>query len=219
MSEAEAANAKEFESRRIICFDDSAAIEAFDRSFTELLQERNRQAIETLLPQENVQRFNHGGNWERPIRSGAPDTTMRTLSAKWELPWQALVDNDLSVIERSVGPIMTSMSSQFAEMLYGVVGAAAEKVGNVVNAKEQPSMAEAMLAMFQKIEFGVDHEGKVSMPQMHVGMDMGKRLVATLESQPPEFQERINQIIADKTKSALAVEAARRARFKKPPSE
>jgi len=140
---------------------------------------------------------------------------MQTISAEWLIPNKDIAENDLSVIERCVMPVSESMQRQFAENMYNFVGAAAESVGNVVDAREQGSIAQGLMAMWRKIEFGVDRDGTVSMPQMHVGPQMYERILTDLHEQPPEFSIEVEEIKAEKIKAALAREAERKAKFKK----
>ncbi len=98
--------------------------------------------------------------------------------------------------------------------IYSVVGAAAEKVGNVVSNSETGSSAQSFLQMLKKIEFSVDREGNVSLPQMHVGPDMGKKLLEELSAQPPEFSEEVERVKAERTELALHKEAERKSKFK-----
>ena len=106
------------------------------------------------------------------------------------------------------------MSGQFARSIYSVVGAAAERVGNVVSNKETGSTAQSFLAMLKKIEFGVDRDGNVSLPQVHVGPDMAEKMINELQSQPPEFGEEVERVKAQRSEQALQKEAERKAKFK-----
>jgi hypothetical protein len=106
------------------------------------------------------------------------------------------------------------MDRQFAQMMYGAVGKAAESAGNVVDAKQKASFAEAFVGSLEKIEFGVDRHGNVTLPELHVGPDIHEKVVAELTAQPPEYRQRLDKLIAQKSEQAMAREAARKARFK-----
>ena len=73
------------------------------------------------------------------------------------------------------------------------------------------------MEMLEKIEFGVDRNGEVSMPSLYVPPDTGDRMIGELEDQPEEYQERIKGIIEAKKAAALNAEQARLDRFKRPP--
>ena len=109
-----------------------------------------------------------------------------------------IAENDLSLIARTILPINEEMEKQFALNMYGVVAAGAEKVGNVVDAKADGSFAKSMLEMFRKIELGVDRNGEISMPQIHVGPGMAQKIAKELESVPPEIEAKIEQVKAER---------------------
>lgn len=179
------------------------------------MQARSRQ---TFVSEHNILRMNHGGSWVHTARDQEPDTTMHTISAEWMIPFKDVADNDLSLIARTILPLNEEMEKQFALNIYGVVGAAAEKVGNVVDAKAEGSLAQSMLEMFRRIEIGVDRDGNISMPQLHVGPEMADRLAKELQSIPPEMEAEIELLKAAKVEAALAREADRKAKFRRPES-
>lgn len=200
---------------RIICFNNREDDRIFHGSVTRLMQRMQERSRDKFINDENILRMNHGSSWVHSARDPELDTSMHTISAEWTIPFKEIVDNDLSLISRTILPINESMEAQFAQNIYGVVGAAAEKVGNVVNAKATGSFAHSMLEMFRKIEIGVDRDGNISMPQMHVGPDLYERLPEELANVPPELEAEIERVKAEKIEAALRREAERKAKFKK----
>lgn len=176
------------------------------------LQEKSRR---TFVSEHNVLRMNHGSNWVHSARDPEPDTSMHTISAEWTIPFKDIAENDLGLIGRTILPISEEMEKQFAQNMYGVVGAAAQKVGNVVDAKTTGSFGHSMLEMFRKLELGVDRDGNVSMPQMHVGPDLYARLPEEMSKVPLEINAEIERVKAEKIQDALDREAERKAKFKR----
>lgn len=200
---------------RIFCFENPDDDEAFDLSLTKLigmLQERTRA---TFVSPRNILRMNHGRKWVHSAREPEPDTSMHTISTEWLIPFKEIVDNDLSLIARSILPVVEDMSRQFAQNMYGVVGAAANRVGNVVDAKATGSVAAALIEMMSKIELGVDRDGNVSMPQIHAGTDAYAKFVEAIENMDPEAAEELERLKQEKSRQALDREAERRAKFRK----
>lgn len=200
---------------RIWCFEYPGGDELFDQSVTTLvarLQEKTRQ---TFVSEHNVLRMNHGNNWVHATRDPEPDTSMRSISAEWTIPFKDIAENDLGLIGRTILPISAEMETQFAQNMYGVVGAAAQSVGNVVDAKSAGSFAESMLDMFRKLELAVDRDGNVSMPQMHVGPELYARLPEEMSKVPPELNAEIERVKAEKIQDALDREAERKGKFKR----
>ncbi|WEK01291.1 MAG: hypothetical protein P0Y59_06290 [Candidatus Sphingomonas phytovorans] len=200
---------------RIFCFERDEDDRAFETSVTALMGRMQEQSRQMFINEHNVLRMNHGANWVHSARDAEPDTTMHSISAEWTIPFAGIAENDLNLIAQTILPVNEEMERQFAQNIYGVMGAAAEKVGNVVDAKEAGSFALSMLEMFRKIEFGVDRDGNVSMPQIHVGPGMYERIVSEMQDVPPELSAEIERVKAEKIQLALDREVERKAKFKR----
>ena len=200
---------------RIRCFERPADDEAFERSVTALIARLQERSRKTFVSEHNVLRMNHGSNWVHSARNPEPDTSMHTLSSEWTIPFKDIAENDLGLISRIILPVSEEMDKQFAQNMYGVVGAAAQKIGNVVDAKTAGSFGASMLEMFRKLELGVDRDGNVSMPQMHVGPDLYARLPEEMSKVPPEINAEIERVMAEKIQDALNREVERKAKFKR----
>jgi hypothetical protein len=199
---------------RFRCFERTKDEEVFETSFAALLSKMQATSRQMFVSQENILRMNHGGTWVHAAREPEPDTLMHTMSTEWMIPFKDIAENDLTLIARTILPINQEMEKQFAHNMYGLVSATAEKVGNVVDAKAIGSFAKSMLEMFRKIELGVDRNGAISMPQIHVGPEMAERIAKELQSVPPELEAEIEQVKAEKVQQAFEREAKRKAKFK-----
>lgn len=200
---------------RIFCFERPAEEEAFARSVTRMLgalQERERA---TFVSNRNVLRMNHGRQWVHSAREPEPDTSMHSISSEWLVSFKEIADNDLSLIARSLLPVSEDMARQFALNMYGVVGAAAEQVGNVVDAKAAGSVAASLIEMMSKIELGVDRDGNVSMPQIHAGPDAYAKLVEAMQNIDPKDAAEFERLKQEKSRQAIEREAERRAKFRR----
>ncbi len=105
------------------------------------------------------------------------------------------------------------MKRQFFEMLYGTLSETCDEHGQTVSVDPEKGFPAAFLEMLEKIEFSVDRQGNVSLPEMHVGAEMGAKLIAQLEAQPQEFKDQIELVKARKSSDALEREASRKAKF------
>jgi hypothetical protein len=200
---------------RFRCFERAGDEDAFETSVASLLVKMQTSSRQLFVSQQNVLRMNHGGTWVHAASDPEPDTSMHTISAEYSIPFKDIADNDLSLIARSILPLNEEMEKQFALNMYGMIGAAAEKVGNVVDAKSTGSIAASMLEILRKIELGVDRDGTVSMPQLHVGPEMAERIKKELKDVPPEIEAEIERVKAQKIQEALDREAERKAKFKR----
>jgi hypothetical protein len=199
---------------RVFCFVDNAESAGFDRAYISMMNDLRKCQTSMYISENNVLQYIHGANWVRAGRDKDDAPAMQTLSTEWTIPLKALADNDLALIEAGLYKVVEELSGQFARSIYSVVGAAAEKVGNIVSNEETGSNAQSFIEMLKKIEFGVDRDGNVSLPQMHVGPEMGEKLLAELMAQPPEFGEEVERVKAERTALALQKEAERKAKFK-----
>ena len=198
-----------------LCFEDREQAAAIDLSLMKLMGQLRDRHARTFVSEDNVQRYNHGSTWHRPAKSEGTDVRMHTIQATWEISFQDIVDNDLGLIGRSILPASEEMDRQFAGAMYAMVSDAATSVGNVVDAKTEGGVAQSFLAMLRKIEFGVDRDGNLSLPEIHLGPSMFDKVVSELSDQPPEFSAEVERIKAAKAVVAFAREDERKRRFKR----
>ena len=199
---------------RFWCFERREDESAFESSIIALLGQLQKQSQEAFVSEQNILRMNHGGNWAHVACDTEPDVTMHKISAEYTIPFKEIAENDLGLIARTILPLNEEMGRQFAHNIYGVIGAAAEKVGNVVDARAAGSFAQSILEMFKKIELGVDRNGNVSMPQIHLGTETFERISKEMQNVPPEVEAEIEQIKAEKIQAALGRETERKAKFR-----
>jgi hypothetical protein len=67
--------------------------------------------------------------------------------------------------------------------------------------------------MLEKIEFGVDRDGNVTLPQIHAAPNVVDEIHRVLTSQGPDFERRVERVKREKIKAALKKEESRKARF------
>lgn len=200
---------------RVFCFERPQDDEAFERSVTKLVGQLNERTREALISRQNVMRMNHGRNWVHSARDPEPDTSMQSITAEWLIPFREIADNDLSLIGGSIRQMSEEMSRQFAQNMYRMLGEVCERVGNVVSAENAGSVSQSLIEMMSKIEFGVDRDGNVSMPQIHAGEEAHAKLVAELGNMTPEVAAELERLRLEKTREALEREAERRAKFRR----
>lgn len=209
------ADDKAIDDPRIFCFEHPKDLAAFELSVTKLIGRLHEREQSMFVSPHNVLRMNHGSQWVHSARAPEPDTSMHSISTEWLIPFKDIADNDLSLIARSIQPVSEDMSRQFAQRMYGVVSAAAESAGNVVDAKIAGSVTASLIEMMSKIELGVDRDGNVSMPQIHVGPEAYDKLAKALKNMEPEVAAELERLKEEKSQQALQREAERRAKFRR----
>jgi hypothetical protein len=199
--------------RRANYFSDEMGEEEFHQSFVKLLAQIQKESCSKYLSPENTHRFKHGGQWAHPAAPDVLPGDMKAHSAQTEVSFDKLVNHDLTVIDQVLRQLAESMERQFAQMMYSTVSAAAESVGNTVDAKAAGSAHEAFAQMLEKIQFSADKFGNVTLPTIHLGPETLQTLQRSAADAPLEFHQRIEAIKARKRAEALEREVQRKARF------
>ncbi len=195
-----------------VFFEFRQELDVFGESILEKLQQVQEQVFQTHLSQQNTQRYSHGRSWTHRANPEIGTGHMQTASSSWEVGFQEIVDGNLSAIRRCFSQVAEDMQRQMMQMLYSTISEACNKSGNVVTGGG--SFPIRFLEALGKIEFGVDREGNVCIPEVHVGAD-GHKLIAELEAQPPEFHQEVERLKDEKNAAALQREEQRKARFKR----
>src|SRR5215471_7429504 len=94
---------------------------AFDAAVMDMLRSQQREFVKQHLPEENTERFSHGGAWTHRANPEAIDGKMQTLSSGWEIKFDDLVRCDLSLIRQKLSAVTQDMQRQFMEMLYATI--------------------------------------------------------------------------------------------------
>jgi hypothetical protein len=192
---------------------DETGEDEYHQSFVKLLTQVQKRTISKYMRPENTHRFTHGGQWAHPAAPDALVGDIKEHSSEAVIPFEKVVNHDLTVIDEVVGKFAEDMERQFAQMMYSTVSAAAEKVGNTVDARSAGSPREAFAQMLEKVQFSADKSGKVTLPEIHLAPQAAERLGKSVAEAPPEFHQRVEEIKARKTAEAVEREAQRKSRF------
>jgi hypothetical protein len=195
---------------RVSFFDMAEESNGFSSSMNKMIAEFIAKSAGERIPAANHQVFSHGRQWTHPAHENAIPGVMQEHSAEMVMPFADIVGGDFKLVHRLVLQMVKAFNDSMARMLYETLGAACEQSGQIVDGRDKP-FPEAFLEGFKKIEFGVDRDGKVSMPEIHVG---NPDMIKQLEAAPPEFQAEVERVKAEKIAKALEVEADRKKKFK-----
>jgi hypothetical protein len=186
----------------------------FDKAMARQLQIEFKKISNRMMPERNTQRFSHGRRWStKPDNGGDEAGEMQVHSFELSTRFEDIVSHNLAVLPDFRQRIAESMFSQLMGSLYETVNRSTSKSGNVVDAKAHESLAHAFLAALRQIEFGVDEDGNVSMPEFHLGSEAYESMTASLEAQGPEFREEVERVKAEKIAKALERETERLSKF------
>ncbi|MCV4286767.1 hypothetical protein OH708_02490 [Pseudomonas capsici] len=185
-------------------------MEAFMKATGERLDQARRQ----VDGGDNVQRFSHGGSWQSH-HSYAPDRVdqMQTIEHETRLRVEDIMEGQLQVIERTAEEISSSMADSYAKAFYQMLSDTCEESGNVIDGSAG-SLGEQMLKAIEQVEYSVDRNGQVSLPEFRMHPDLAKRLHSDPSLRDPVLLAKAEEIKALKTAQALAGEAARKSKFR-----
>ena len=199
--------------KRANYFSDEMGEKEFHKAFVKLLAQRQKETESKFLNPENRHMFKHGGQWTHPAAPDVLPGDMKAHSAQTTVSFDKLVNHDLGVIDEVLRQLSENMERQFLQMMYSTVSAAAESVGNSVDAKAAGSIYEAFAQMLEKVEFSSDRFGNVTPPTIHAGPETVHAMLKSAADAPPEFHQRIEAINVRKTAEAVEREVKRKARF------
>ena len=203
---------------RILPLRFSSQLREFEGALHEDTATAIREQRKVVLPGDNVYGYTHGRRWRTTTietNNNSEEGVMQEHSTEIEIPFQSIVDNDLGILERYQAQLVSGIIQELMRTIYQAISESTEKTGNTVGGGEGGFKADHFLEMLEKIEFGVDRNGKVSFPEIHAGPELVKKIMHELTSQGAKFEARVQELISKKSKAALEREDERKARFPK----
>ena len=192
-------------------------IKEFNEAFTKQVGVEFQKRRDELISPRNAQKFQHGRTWKtKPTEHGDDAGEMQAHSFEFLSRFEDIVNHDLAKFVETRKRLVEGVMAQFQTSLYQTISQSTEKSGNTVVVGPGQSPADAFLAALEMIEFGIDENGEISLPQFHMGPEAVEKFVADLEAQGPEFTERVEQVKAEKSELAKQRESERLAKFPPP---
>lgn len=187
------------------------------RDMAQAIENRLAEAIDSrrrgIVSDRNKHSFRHGQEWSFSYQAEAPEfSSFKSATAMAQIPFDEIIDHRLSTIPAYINRLATEFERQMFSSIIALMNDTTERTGNVVS--HSGNAAEDFLAMLQKVETGCDRYGRPTMPTLLTGPGAGKKILDELERQPHEFQRTIEDLKAEKEKSATAQEANRISRFR-----
>lgn len=180
---------------------------ALSLALAEIVSAQQKAVLSSFMLDENVLHFKHSTAWDYPANDFSEPGEMETVSAQFMVPFQRIVDADMTLISESVGSITKQLTDAVVGKLYETMSDACDRSGNVV---KESSLPESVLAALEKVEFSVGADGNVQLPQLHMHPDN----VLKLQDQPDEFLEKVREIKTRKSEQAIALEQKRKSKYK-----
>lgn len=150
-----------------------------------------------------------------PPVQGNDVNIMQTYSHEITVKLDDVLEGDLSLLETKINELAEQFHRSFVQSMFSMIDRSCEATGNTVNARGK-EFPVSFMEMLEKIEFGVDRNGEVSIPSITVGSrKMGEEMLAKLEAQDEAYKSKIEKIQKQKTEAALTREAERKSKFVK----
>jgi hypothetical protein len=167
-----------------------------------------------MLDERNIQTYRHGNRWALEASDDSV-SEMCSISAEASIHVADIINHETTVLEQYIETMVEQLYEALVKDIYRTVGEVAESVGNTVSHKDHGGDAAiAFLAMFEKIEFGVNRYGSAQRPTMHLAPSAGKKLVQVIQKQPIEYHRKVAIISEEKERKAIAREVERISKFR-----
>lgn len=186
----------------------------FGDALLKLARDSHRNQISQYVSNENVQSLHHGRGWLSVRDDGTEETTLGEAGVELKIDYKSIVSNDIQALFKFISDFVEGFTSQIIAKMFATISDACDKSGNVVKQSDHASKAEAFLATLKKIEFSVNEDGLVELPQLHVPPDGAKALFDELNSQGEEFINEVERIKKEKTADAIEKEKVRLSKYK-----
>lgn len=192
----------------------SSETEAFQAAFTKALAKEVLSITARHLDERNTHRYSHGHTWRHHTEETGDPGHMEEHSAEMTIRFEDVVLCDDNLILAHLRAASEAFHRQFLQMLYRTVSESCDRTGNTISQKDHPNFPQAFLQMLKTVEFGVNRDGEVSIPEMHLDTKTFSKVIPELEAQPESFRREVDAVMASKKAEALEREAQRLARFR-----
>lgn len=196
-----------------IFFEEAITSKAVAKSFNKLAGNLYKKRVDNFISSKNSHRLRHGGTWVQSVNDHRDESTMKHHSAAFEIKNDDVLLGDIQVLCRALMEISQKMGDQFIRSVYQTVSDACDQSGNVVSVGPNGSVREALLKMFETIEFGVNETGEVALPEIHMGPGGLEKFKTAIEEGGEPFRSQIEEVKQRKISAALQAEADRKAKF------
>lgn len=186
----------------------------FGKALLKMAVRAHREKISQYVSKDNMHSFKHGGGWLTVREDGTEESSFKKTGVELSMDYEDIIKNDINQFFKFINNFIEGFSSQTVQGIFQTISESCDKIGNTVNQKEYSSSAEAFLEMLKKVEFSVNKNGQVDLPQIHVGADAANPLMKSLKEQGEEFQREVERIKNEKSEAAIKKERERLNKYK-----
>lgn len=199
-----------------IPFKSSALEKAVTEAFSKEVDRRIHAKQERIFGRQEALDLQHGRQWESPANElGEKRGEMETHSFEMSVNIKEIVAGNPIVIFQHAELAATEMSNSFEKMLIKKLESSTALTGNVVNAAEHDTFAEALVQSLERIEMSVDEQGNLQLPTIFVAPEQMEKTLKQLKTAEPKYEKRIEKIKERKRQEALQREQERLDKFER----
>lgn len=167
-----------------------------------------------VIPAKNIHTYTHGQKWVSTDSYDQQESTLKVHSSETLIKFDDVIGHKIEILPNLISENVRLMVESAKRVMYQTISSSCEEVGNTVHRKDYSDLADLYLAIIEKLEFGVDEEGRVTLPEMHVGsIEYVDKLESDLMSKDASFHHRLQNIFREKVEAALKNEQIRLGKF------
>lgn len=186
----------------------------FGQALLELAVKMQRNQISQFVSKDNMHSFHHGKSWLIVREDGTEESSFKEAGVELSIEYEDVLNNNMNNFFNFLSVFVEGFTAQTMRGMYQAIGESCEKIGNTIDRNEHVSHAQAFLEALKKVEFSVNENGQVELPQIHVGTGTAEPLMQSLEAQDDKFHAEVERIKKEKSEAALAKEKTRLNRYK-----
>ncbi len=194
-------------------FADTKRTAEANREITIIIREAIQRLRRERMARENELAYSHGNTYSSDYTSDTEHREFFEHQAEYTTAFERVRHHDLDSLLNFINFFTNEMHRQFLLTMYETLRQSTQKSGNLVNSEDHPDPADAFLAALEKIEFSVGRDGKVSLPEFHLGSEAYDKMMSALKAKGPDFKARVQQLKAQKIQAALDREEKRTAKY------
>ena len=171
-------------------FSDVKEYRIFAQSLNNFIFKEYNKKMSAYMSPENMYTLHHGNSFSS-TEDNESKLTKHAVNIEFEYSNIRLYKIEQFYV--FITDFIEQISSQMKKTLYKTLSNTCEKTGNTIDAKEKKlSNPEAFLEMIKKVEFGVDKNGKVLIPNIHLHPDQATKFMDDIKAQGEEYSKLVS---------------------------
>lgn len=156
----------------------------------------------------------HGGGWTNPAINDSEESKIEEMSFELFMRPSWIIEHNVDEMINFLLDFADKQASQMIEKVFRTIKESCQNNGNVLERPNDLPVAETIIQMLEAVEFSVDRNGNVTMPQICSGSQMHEKILEAIPHLSPEYHQKCESIKARKIQEAIQKEQCRLKKFK-----